>query len=112
MEIKEKVKEPPCKDCLCLPICRTKSYAQLHKACSLVKMYLYISNALSTSLVNRNSKFEDRIFALYEILKPIPWKIRVSDHLQTALPTPREWDKKTKKIYIRMQKIHIKGEMR
>jgi hypothetical protein len=112
--MQEKIKEPPCKGCLCLPMCRTKSYAQLHKTCSLVKLYLYKSNDISTSLSHRNSKFEGRIFELYKILKPIVWKIKVLKikHSNVIHPTSKEYDEKTKIKETYLQKIRIEGVMR
>lgn len=73
--VMKKTKEPPCKDCLCVPVCKGKTYASMHKECSLVKMYLYKSLKTSTASNSRNPFFNDRVFMVFEEVKPNNWRV-------------------------------------
>jgi len=59
----------PCKDCLCVPICRHKKYIKMAE-CSLLKAYLIDPCTASIRPPKRMLKVEKSIH-------PVHWKCRV-----------------------------------
>ena len=58
--------ECPCKECICLPICRYKRYYQLFEDCKLVRDYDKKWCVVSVS-------DDPKHFIIYNILKPTLW---------------------------------------
>ena len=54
----------PCKDCICIPVCRHKSYNVLFMDCELLNDY-------EPSYKSMYARDENRITIVLEILKPI-----------------------------------------
>jgi hypothetical protein len=68
--------ECPCKDCLIIPICKSKVYSKMMK-CSIIYDYLYDKLPLRPD--NRTSKFELRIFIVEQIVNPDRWVSVMTD---------------------------------
>ncbi len=69
---------PPCKNCICVPICRHKPYRQLYAECPLVMKF--ILNYLT------KKKGDDRPMlygSLYAALKPTQWTTTYNDEAVT-----------------------------
>ncbi|MHA1972879.1 MAG: hypothetical protein ACTSW1_07795 [Candidatus Hodarchaeales archaeon] len=69
-----KTKESPCKNCLCVPVCKQKSYAVLNTDCSLLCLYLYTEIRRPASKA-RNKFFDERIYKVEEEVKPNKWRV-------------------------------------
>ena len=59
--------DSPCKECLCVPICRNKTYGQLTGSCSLVFDYLYDTRH------QRREGFLKKTDKMILDLEPIGW---------------------------------------
>lgn len=57
----------PCKDCLCVPICRHKKYIQLIK-CSILKKFILYPSKLTPI---------NKIKILISIIEPTRWVYRI-----------------------------------
>lgn len=64
----------PCENCLLVSICRNKTYLQLVKECSLLKVYLYKKNEITLS--TRKINFHEKAKITISILKAKCWCIR------------------------------------
>jgi hypothetical protein len=62
----------PCKDCICIPICRNKDYVDLFNDCYLLDKY---TSSKSKYVVLRDEK---KIYKIQDILKPNAWLFRKS----------------------------------
>jgi len=62
----------PCIDCLCIPICREKTYSQLVNACKFVPQFVLITD---TRHNNPRDRDVVRMHKLHEVLKPKLWKL-------------------------------------
>jgi hypothetical protein len=60
------MKSPPCKDCLCVPICKHKGYTDLFEDCSLLLAYEPNYYSLSGREIDHMKQIE-------QILKPNLW---------------------------------------
>jgi hypothetical protein len=72
MNMKDNSNEPdicPCIDCICIPMCRNKTYTDLLTDCILIENY-------------RSTNGDNRIKTIEHILKPLLW---------TVEPTCRVW---------------------
>ena len=58
--------ECPCKNCICLPVCKYKKYYKLFTDCSLIEEYISDYN----SALKRNKK---HVYQLQKIMKPTRW---------------------------------------
>jgi len=79
----------PCKNCLCISVCREKSYTQMTEECDLLQRYLYITKERETIKVDKerrsykkviiNTKYgkkknySDRVQKVVDIIKPHKW---------------------------------------
>jgi hypothetical protein len=62
----------PCINCICLPICRSKSYSQLVTDCKLAVDFVIITPGPALNPIHRDSV---RMRSLYSILKPTKWRL-------------------------------------
>lgn len=67
-------KESPCKDCICVPICKNKTYDQLVTDCKLIFNILY---KVEVSPGNRRRLFKRHIDRIRECLTPTLWEATV-----------------------------------
>jgi len=70
----------PCKDCLCVSICRQKMYNDLIASCKLIRKYLYtkeaeeeISLSKLVKVSSRVEKFDPRIKEVQDYIKSTEW---------------------------------------
>lgn len=61
----------PCKECICVAICRLKSFSNMKDGCSLVQEYLNIPLITEAT---EESFFSLRIYDIYMNQKPILWR--------------------------------------
>jgi len=75
----------PCKDCLIIPICRTKTYGQLLHGCKLLTDILYnlIPPETCVGLSKRRGSYPKDIRKVEKTINPIRWQ--VSEEHQTTL---------------------------
>lgn len=64
----------PCKDCLCLGICRNKTYAVMVDECPLIGKLLY-RRSMRANPAYRTPMFEKIIFQVQDILKSNTWQV-------------------------------------
>ena len=57
-------KQPPCKNCLCVPVCKIKPFQQFISDCSWIKSYLFNIE---------KSEFAKRMYILEGYLLPTKW---------------------------------------
>ena len=69
----------PCKDCVCIPICRNKDYVDLFKDCYLVDEY---TSSKSKYIVLRD---QNKICNIQDILKPSAWLFKKVKGSQYAM---------------------------
>jgi len=77
-DMKEKTTKCPCKNCICIPICREKDYIKMIRNCSLLKNLLY---------GNKFRNFWRILIETEKILKPVRWYIEIKDNGVTELIT-------------------------
>lgn len=63
----------PCKDCICVPVCRFKGYFPLIKQCKLLLHLLYKSQYPEPS--GRETCFDHMIYRIHNDLNPRYWRI-------------------------------------
>lgn len=72
------MKPPPCKDCLCVPICRQKQYYYLIEDCSILDEFLYLDKARfiegTSRMTTRKERFPESLNEIYETLNPTTWR--------------------------------------
>lgn len=77
----------PCINCVCVPICRHKSYHNLYQDCKLLADYL------QETLRNTSNDWDEEnptVFeSLKEVLKPTGWGTSKSGNVD-----PRNWSRK------------------
>jgi len=61
----------PCEDCLCVPVCRMKTFFNLLHDCSKLSHILYKDGAFGID--NRKLGFYDTLEELDRKIKPVPW---------------------------------------
>ena len=64
-------KKCPCKGCICVPVCRHKTYGQLFRDCILLQEYEPIHR-------NYDDRDIDKIGLLQRVLKPSQWRFGFS----------------------------------
>ena len=64
----------PCKDCICVPICKHKNYTQLIGECDLIFDLLYKRAEMSRQGGYRQRSFKVNILKVEEYLKPTTWE--------------------------------------
>jgi hypothetical protein len=62
----------PCINCICLPVCRLKSYSQLVSVCKLVVDFVIITPGPALNPIHRDVV---RMRSLYSTLKPTKWRL-------------------------------------
>ena len=67
--IKTKTSDCPCINCLCIPVCRHKSYTVLFRQCKLLINY-------EENYLTRSERNHEKIFFIVKIIKPISWNCR------------------------------------
>jgi len=65
----------PCKECICVPMCRYKSFNKLMENCCLLKNLIFheFPTIHDTKLIQGHSRM---IRKAEKILKPIKWRIK------------------------------------
>jgi hypothetical protein len=69
MEFLFKVEDVPCHECICVPVCRLKSFNKLLNECDKIKGFYYIEQD-----VLKQHKFDNKIIAMQDSLKDPVWK--------------------------------------
>lgn len=77
--------DTPCENCVCLAICRLKTYNKLYWGCRLVRDYISIYMHASDDTGSDPSPFQ----LVYDILKPIQWKVTPTGNIHKMEPTGR-----------------------
>lgn len=72
MKFPFKVEDVPCHECLCVPVCRLKSFNQLLNDCDKINCFYYTEQQ-----VLKQSKFDNKIIAMQDSLKDPVWKKRL-----------------------------------
>jgi hypothetical protein len=70
-----KIKNCPCKDCICIPMCKWKKYKSLIEECNILAESLYYEGVL----LERNPEFNQLIYKTVKYLKPVMWGITETD---------------------------------
>ena len=73
----------PCENCVCLAICRLKTYSKLYWDCRLLRDYVAIYLHASDDAGSDPSPFQ----LVYDILKPIQWKVTPTGNIHKMEPT-------------------------
>ncbi len=63
----------PCKDCICVAVCRLKDYFLLVSNCKLVSLILYSTKYIGRSGRSRN--FNQTVYKIHDALSPRYWRI-------------------------------------
>jgi len=67
-------KKCPCENCICIVICKQKSYINLLSECSTLSKYLYnIPQFTKEYQIIRNIDFTNKLSKIHSILKPKSW---------------------------------------
>ncbi|MHA1972869.1 MAG: hypothetical protein ACTSW1_07745 [Candidatus Hodarchaeales archaeon] len=69
---KEKI---PCKDCLCLPICKHKNYMTATSECSIVYDFLYSKRSVDDIFRRGQKDFWLLLRGVWDEMKPTLWEI-------------------------------------
>ncbi|MHA1972862.1 MAG: hypothetical protein ACTSW1_07710 [Candidatus Hodarchaeales archaeon] len=67
----QKYQSAPCKDCICVPVCRFKGYHPLVSQCRIIKDILYRDQGIDIS--TRTKDFNIAIFDIFNALNPQHW---------------------------------------
>ena len=68
----------PCKDCICVPVCKHKVYNILLSGCHLIKKKLYFKGPLSDKI--RRRRFTKAVVNVEKYLKPVLWHVTIEDN--------------------------------
>ena len=63
----------PCKDCICIPMCRHKNYNKLMIDCTTLFELLYVEAKGVIKLNGNSNEFEEAILKVQEYIQPITW---------------------------------------
>lgn len=63
------LKNCPCYQCLCIPVCRFKGFNTLMLECDIIKQYYYFDKRRTR--LYRVKTFETRMEAIESVLKPV-----------------------------------------
>jgi hypothetical protein len=66
-------KECPCKNCICIPICRHKMYMQLFKDCCLVKKYVPKYDWIYLGRHRDEKELDERVKEICLAINPVRW---------------------------------------
>ncbi|MHA1972857.1 MAG: hypothetical protein ACTSW1_07685 [Candidatus Hodarchaeales archaeon] len=92
----------PCKECICVPICRNKSFQQLIRDCTMSWKFLYIEINIGAEITTskvRRINFDVIIRQVLKDLKPTNWEWTCRPHpgyiqdLQKATDNHEKWYK-------------------
>jgi len=68
----------PCKNCICLGVCKYKTYPDLIMQCETIRNILYDKqNGKSTLVGHRSDDYEKFIYFLSNLFKEEGWVIRI-----------------------------------
>ncbi len=68
----------PCKDCICVPVCKHKVYNILVSGCQIVKKELYFRGPVTDKI--RRKRFTKSVVDVEKYLKPVLWRVRIEDN--------------------------------
>lgn len=68
----------PCKDCICVPVCKHKVYNKLVSGCQIIKEELYFRGPVSDKI--RRKRFTKAVVDVEKYLKPVSWRVRIEDN--------------------------------
>ena len=71
----------PCHNCICVAVCKHKSFNDLMEACSLIKYSIWCDDLTPGGRLKQGH--EETVRRIIEILKPIKWGIRKNGSLET-----------------------------
>ena len=63
----------PCKKCICVPICKHRSYNFLIQECIYIKTLLYHDDSVTYGRYYRKETFEENVTKLETYIKPTKW---------------------------------------
>lgn len=69
----------PCKQCICLPICRHKDPNALYNDCDILSIY-------EPNFFNYNMRSTSLMTELFNVLQPSTWTYEVNEYYQTVKP--------------------------
>jgi len=72
----------PCKKCICIPVCRHKTYRKFVLDCILVEKYLYGKRGayLAGVVHSKYREFTNRQYQTTLIVKPKHWGVYYGNH--------------------------------
>lgn len=68
----------PCKQCICVPICKHKAYKLFLSDCQLIKEELYFRGTVADKI--RRTRFTKAVVDVEKYLKPVLWRVRIEDN--------------------------------
>jgi len=78
-EIRRPHMSVPCKECICLPICRHKDPYTLFNDCEILTIY-------EPDFSDYNNRSISHMTALYNVLQPSTWRYEINEYYQTTRP--------------------------
>lgn len=79
-EFIEALTKCPCKNCICVAICRHRPYSSLIDKCQLVMNYLYVTN--NPSHEYERAFHNERLQSIVEMINPTTLGIRILANLK------------------------------
>lgn len=66
----------PCENCICVPVCRYKQFADMIRDCTIIMRLLYFDDEDTLDGV-RSSTFNPVVEDMEKILNPTEWNIKI-----------------------------------
>lgn len=82
--------EVPCKDCVCIAICRNKLFDAIISECRLLLDALYFDRTTTDGA--RSKYFGNKVIMIYNMLQPEYWKIEIDEKGFTNILINKEKD--------------------
>jgi hypothetical protein len=85
----------PCKNCICIPVCRLKDYYHLHHECSIIFRKLYLIDGFNRKV--RKSTYGLTVRLVEKYIRPLYWKAGPSFYggpdnvVIISNPPPDDW---------------------
>ena len=84
--------ECPCKDCLCISICRFKHFSGLVRQCRLAYDFIAVKRTESNASISPINRDPVRMNTLIDVLRPVYWKVGVTRYKDDEYPVI-QWTK-------------------
>ena len=93
----------PCENCICLPVCRNKTFTKLMKECNIItteiwKKYYKESREKKTCSMDKINQV-GFISNIYSLMKPCSWKMEIYDEGTRVLIFDLIGDRESSTIY-------------